>query len=321
MLRKILKGVGIGRVAYWAYYAPAGVIKKYIERDPFSRFNDEIARKEMEASVFDLQPFQWIDSQPSYEVFFLTGKRFWYQTCFCAYSMAKYSDANLCPIIYDDGTLGTIHITEIKRIFPNAQIILIDEIEETVHSLLPESRFPVLHERRRKYPNIRKLIDIHIGSTGWKLVLDSDMLFFGKPDLLLEWLANPDRPCHMIDVETSYGYSNSLMTDLAQSPIPERLNVGICGLNSSALDWEQLEYWCHTMIEREGTNYYQEQALVAMLMAGQDRTVAPSLEYITLPQRSEVLKPLAVLHHYVSDSKPWYFRYGWRQSLQSSSVR
>jgi hypothetical protein len=40
------------------------------------------------------------------------------------------------------------------------------------------------------------------GSQGWKLVLDSDMLFFRRPDFLLAWLAAPDRPLHMVDVRS-----------------------------------------------------------------------------------------------------------------------
>jgi hypothetical protein len=124
----------------------------------------------------------------------------------------------------------------------------------------------------------------------------------------------------MVDVETCYGYSNALMTFLAQAEIPERLNVGICGLKSEDIDWEQLEHWCKTMIEQQGTHYYQEQALVAMLMAGKPCAVAPDEDYIVMPNREEVIQPKAVLHHYVADSKPWYFRYGWKHILKHSQT-
>jgi hypothetical protein len=29
-----------------------------------------------------------------------------------------------------------------------------------------------------------------------------------------------------------------------------------------------------------------------------------------------VVAPKAVLHHYVADSKSWYFRYGWKHILR-----
>ena len=71
------------------------------------------------------------------------------------------------------------------------------------------------------------------------------------------------------------------------------------------------------MIEQQGTHYYQEQALVAMLMACKPRAVAPAQDYIVMPSQEEVFQPQAVLHHYVSDSKSWYFRYGWKHVFHS----
>lgn len=121
----------------------------------------------------------------------------------------------------------------------------------------------------------------------------------------------------MVDVENSYGYSNSLMVSLTQAEIPKQLNVGICGLKSEEIDWDKLEFWCKTTIEQEGTHYYQEQALTAMLMAGHSCAVAPKEEYIVMPSREEAIAPKAILHHYVAGSKPWYFRYGWKHVVQS----
>jgi len=182
-------------------------------------------------------------------------------------------------------------------------------------NLLPEQQFPYLRQRRLAYPNLRKLTDIHAGASGWKLVLDSDMLFFRPSTFLLDWLRSPQVPCHMVDIETAYGYSDKLMASLSGTTIPERINVGICGLNSSTLDWNELEFWCKTLIEQEGTHYYQEQALVAMLMARQACAIAPAKDYLVMPTCAEVKAPQAVLHHYVSDSKPWYFRYGWKNAI------
>lgn len=172
-----------------------------------------------------------------------------------------------------------------------------------------------MRERRENYPNIRKLIDIHAGSDGWKLVLDSDMLFFKRPDTLISWLKSPQQTCYIVDTETSYGYSMPLMKFLAGAPIATHLNVGICSLNSSHIDWGKLEYWCKVLIERAGTQCYQEQALIAMLMAGQECTVVDEDDYDVMPSKAEVIPPEAVLRHYVADSKPWYFRYGWRHVM------
>jgi hypothetical protein len=318
--RRFLKELKLGTLLYKVYYAPKSFLRRLFQKGIINTIIDYSEQREMQKAVCNLKPIERIQKKGFIEVHFLTGKRFWYQTIFCAYSLAQHIEYSVRPIIYDDGSLEKQHQDEILRIFPDAKIILEVEIEEYIDKYLPQSRFPCLRERRINYPNIRKVIDTHVGSQGWKLVLDSDMLFFRTPNVLLEWLESPQQPCHMVDVETSYGYSRDLMTELAQSEISEQINVGICGLKSEDIDWEKLEYWCKTMIDQQGTHYFQEQALVAMLMAGKSCTVASASDYIVMPGRDEVIQPKAVLHHYVADSKPWYFRYGWKHVFVQSKV-
>jgi hypothetical protein len=314
-LRQLAKKWGLGAIAYKLYYAPKGFLEKISHQGSINIAIDYWSRRQMEAAADKLPTLTVNTSAPSLDIYFLSGRKFWYQTCFCAYSMQQNTNLILRPIIYDDGSLNQQYQNKIKRIFPHAKIILLSEVEERLEQYLPQSKFPYLRERRLNYPNLKKLTDIHIGSQGWKLVLDSDMLFFHPPDLLIKWLKLPQQPCHMVDVETCYGYSQPFMASLAQAEIPEQLNVGICGLKSEDIDWEKLEYWCKTMIEQHGTHYYQEQALIAMLMSGQPCAVAPATDYIVLPNKAEVMEPKAVLHHYVSDSKSWYFRYAWKHIL------
>ncbi|MGC1309739.1 MAG: hypothetical protein WA885_21150 [Phormidesmis sp.] len=312
----VSRQLNLGRTFYWLYYRPRGFLKKTLQRGIISSAIDNRAQRVMEATAYQLTPLKL--QPPYYDIHFLSGDRFWYQTTFCAYSMAQYSNVSVRPIVYDDGSFSVARQAEFRRIFPNAQIYSKAELDQRVEAYLPSHKFPYLRERRENYPNIRKLIDVHVGSEGWKLVLDSDMLFFKAPEALLEWLKLPQQPCHMVDTETSYGYSKSLMESLTGVSVSDRLNVGICGLNSSDIDWQMLEHWCKTLIEREGTHYYQEQALVAMLMAGQECQVVSETDYIVMPDKNEAVSPKAVLHHYVADSKPWYFRYGYKHLINAT---
>lgn len=312
----LAKRLKIGKMVYWSYHAPKGWVKKCVDQGPINMSINYVGRKRMEDAAYKLAPIKISGSKDIAEIHFLTGKKFWYQTCFCAYSMIKVSGRELKPVIYDDGTLSEKYCDEIKRIFPNSEIFKYREIEARLDQHLPANKFPVLREKRIIYPHLRKLTDVHGGLRGWRLVLDSDMIFFHKPDFLLEWLASPQDPCHMIDIENSYGYSRELMRSLAQAEIPERLNVGICGIKSDAIDWQELEYWAKTLIEKEKMHYYLEQALTAMMMAKGKRAIAPERDYIVMPERDEVIKPRGILHHYVADSKPWYFRYAWQQVIQ-----
>ena len=320
--RQLARNLHLGKIVYRLYYVPKGFLEKCLRIGAINMAIDHIEKLRMEKAAYQL-PTVPQDSSPSepLEIHFLSGKRFWYQTCFCAYSMVEQANFNIRPVVYDDGTLKPKYAAEIKRIFPNAKIVFLSDIETVLDEFLPVSKFPYLRERRINYPNMRKLTDIHIGSGGWKLVLDSDMLFFQTPKFLLNWLKCPENPCYMLDTETSYGYSETLMSSLTGTTIPERLNVGICGLKSDDIDWEQLEFWCRTTIEKEGKHYYQEQALTAMLLANKNCLVAPAEDYIVMPNQEEGINPKAVLHHYVADSKPWYFRYGWKRVFKKMSFK
>lgn len=311
-LKTLSHHLGLGKLLYKLVYAPRGFVKTTWQRGLLNRYLSHCGRLQMEAAVSQLQPFAHQPDQPGYDIYFMTGSKYWYQTCFCAYSMQQHSPVNLRPIIYDDGSLKAEQKTEILRLFPRADIVSLERVEARLDEVLPATEFPHLRSHRLQQPLIRKLIDFHAGETGWKLFLDSDMLFFQPPQFLLNWLAAPQTPCYMVDVKNAYGYSEALLQELAGKPLPQRVNIGIFGLQSDAIDWHQIESWLGAFLEREGTHYNVTQGLSCLYLAGKDCAIAPQKDYLLLPSRQEALYPQAVMHHYVAESKPWYFRYGWR---------
>jgi hypothetical protein len=316
--RDTARSAGLGRLVYHLWHRPTGAMRDLVaEGGPFERRRTERGRREMEAFAARLPPVPAGDGKPI-ELHLLTGRRFWYQTAFCLWTFAHQAGRPLQPVIYDDGTLGE-HRDTLARILPATRFVLRSDAEAKLDALLPAARFPHLRERWLNYPNLRKLIDPHLGSTGWKLVIDSDLLFFRRPTFLLKWHDQPTRPLHAVDCETSYGYSRPLMNFLAGAPVAELVNVGLTGLASEELDWEKLEAWCRELITRERTSYYLEQALIAMLVAGRDCAIAPDTDYVTKPEGAEATACRAVMHHYVANSKRWYFQHNWRVALEAAS--
>ena len=301
------------------YRQPLHEFRRLVRWGPraYLRCGDWAAQMELAAGQLPPLPPPALGAGNSLEVWFLTGHRFWYQTAFCAWSLARHSQRELVLNLVDDGSLMPQQEQQLRRLFPAGITRWKQQVALELDQNLPLDRFPVLRQRWIDYINIRKLTDIHLGSSGIKLVLDSDMLFFRKPDALLAWWDQPTQPCLMTDCEESYGYSRGLMEMLAGAPIPPLLNVGICGLASESIDWQELETWCQTLLKREGTSYFLEQALVAMLAARTVPLVMPSTDYITFPTRENVLSGAGVLQHYVADSKPWYFGEAWRQIVLS----
>jgi hypothetical protein len=299
------------------YRKPKKEFLRAMRWGPVAYFRCNAWAREMEQAAKELPPIP--AHNQSHDLWFLTGSRFWYQTAFCAWSFAKQAHCSLHLHLVDDGTLQEGQIEALTRIFEKVSVVRASDIRARIEEALPENKFPVLRQRWHDYVHIRKLTDIHLGNSGPKLVLDSDMLFFKRPAVLLDWLAErstQQKLLHMVDCEESYGYSRELMEKLAGGALPKRLNVGICGLRSEWLDWEEIEYWCRTLLEKEGTNYYLEQALVAMLAVRHITVEAPSPEYITFPTNSQIRQNDGVLQHYVADSKPGYFQAGWQNAMQ-----
>jgi hypothetical protein len=304
-----------GQILLKYYHTPLGRVRDSLRYGgPFAVRETERQRGEMEAAAASLPALPEHPGPTPVTLHLMTGRRFWYQTMFCLHSFAAAAPVTVRAELYDDGSLDAAGIARLQRLGPGVQLHLAGALRAKLDAHLPATRFPVLRERWEHYPNIRKLTDVHLGSTGWKLVLDSDLLFFRRPDFLLGWLAAPDRILHAVDCLESYGYSRPLLRELAGVPIPPKVNVGLCGLRSDALDWDQLERWCAMLHAREKTSYYLEQALVALLAArAQPCAVAPAADYVTRPSRAEVLAPRAVMHHYVDTAKRWYFRHPWRR--------
>lgn len=299
------------------YHTPVNRIRDSIRQGgPWQERRTEHGRQEMEAAARRL-PVPAAGTGPTLELHLLTGRRFWYQTAFCLWTLAQQTRRPLAPVVYDDGSLNDDTRAPLQRLFPACRFVSRDESQMRLDEHLPARRYPVLRERWFNYPNIRKLTDPHVGRTGWKLVLDSDLLFFREPAFLLRWLDGPDRPLHALDCETSYGYDRALLDGLAGAPVADLVNVGLTGLEGGGLDWEKLEHWTRSLQERQGTSYYLEQALIAMLVAGRNCAVAPAVEYVTLPRPPEAHDCRAVMHHYVAHSKRWYFQQNWRRVLQT----
>lgn len=316
-IRRYARTLGLGRLVYQCWHRPQAQWRQMIAAGgPVEVIRTACGRRQMEAAALALPSLSEAPARTPLQIYLLTGRRYWYQAAFCLWTFGRHTQRSLAPVIYDDGTLETWQQNALRKIAPRARFRTQQESMELLDRRLPLADFPILRDRWRHYPNIRKLIDPHLEGGEWKLVIDSDLLFFRRPSRVVDWLEHPKEPLHAVDCETCYGYPIAAMEKLAGAPIRELVNVGLCGLNSSEMDWPKLERWSHTLVEQFGTHYYLEQAIVAMLVAGRRCTVMPSEDYVTLPRQPEVDECRAVMHHYVAESKRWYFRQCWRKAIE-----
>lgn len=101
----INKKISLGLIVYKLYYQPRGFLERLIHKGVTNTILEFHAKLQMEKATYHLKSVNNELAINQLEIHFLTGKKFWYQTCFCAYSMAQNTTFPLRPIIYDDGSL------------------------------------------------------------------------------------------------------------------------------------------------------------------------------------------------------------------------
>lgn len=319
-LRSMARSLGLGRLYLHLVSQPVRRTLEYFTRHggPWGRARLRADMAAMEAAEQELRtpPILGDLRDDSPGISFLTGQEFWYQTAFCFHSLLHHGGVPLRAVLYDDGTLTPRIAERARTLFPGTQIHWKRDLDARVAEHLPPSRFPTIHRVREKQPLFRKITDLHAGSAGWHLLLDSDMLFFGKPVELLDWIAAPRNPIYMVDVKNAYGFPHEDRYALVHKPIHDRINIGVFGLRSEDVDFAELERWLSVLLGRQNQPYNVTQGICSMILAGRRCTVLPEETYIVLPVGKEAQEPCALLHHYVAESKPAYFGPGWRWYLR-----
>jgi len=304
-----------GTIVYKLFFSPWAQIKKIVQTGPIKYFRQERWRKKMVRASNTLKEISY-PGKETFEVYFLTGKKYWYQTAFCLYSLQKHAGVNIRGVFVDDGTFDEALEKQVILQFPSSRVVIEKIIRQHLDNILPSEQYAALRERRKNYPHIRKLTDIHtLDNHDPKLVLDSDMLFFHKPTELLQWLRNPEQCLFMKDCEKSYGYSDQLMKEVAQSEnLPDKLNVGVAGMKSEMINWKELNDWVKILQQKEGTSYLQEQGITAMMASRSPYILLDEVKYKVKPSVNGA--PVKeVLHHYVAEAKYDYFVKAWPKVL------
>jgi len=305
-----------GRWLYRAWYQPLGWCERsWREGGPIEQWRTARGRRAMRQAAAALRPIP-VTSPSSGEpaLFFLSGASFWEQTAFCLRSLQSVTPGENWPVgIIDDGTLPPFARQALERAFPGISVIDTHSTESALDHVIPAGRFPSLRAHRIGYKHLRKLTDVHAVHPGWNAVLDSDMLFHAPPEELLRWFRDPLSPLVLTDVANAYGYSTETLTACRGASPPERVNVGITGLPTRRINWSQIEHWTYTLLCRQGSSYFLEQALVALLLSGEPFIQLDEQRYRVMPTPAEIQRPTAALHHYVADSKRDYLRHAWRR--------
>lgn len=315
-----------GKLAYKLYFEPKrkqAIFEKFGGKDNYL----SILEAEQEMRSFALNSLiikSNFNAQGKYKINFLTGDKLLHQTLFCTYSLFKFLDwdesSNFSVNYYSDGTLSTSSLQVLKLRFPQIEIIGYNETMQIVHETLPKTSFPYLNNKISTLPLFKKLIFTHLKNEGISTFLDSDMLFLKKPLSFLNWLyeeSNNENSAFCIeDIQRSYGYSDLEIYKVWPTPIKHSINSGMYSIHSEKMDFKLIENLIKEFEEKLGSQYYMEQLITAILLEkSKELFVAKQSEYIVLPTYDQIINQIGTLHHYVNESKEYYFKESWKKQI------
>jgi|GEM_PF-1722032 len=316
----------LGKLVYRFYYQPKNkraIIKKFGGRENYLRML--AAEQEMKAYALNKLVINAnFNPAGKFKINFLTGEQFIHQTLFCTYSFFKFLSkdeaADFSVNYYSDGTLSADLVFILKNRFPKIRIIESHESKRALAEHLPQSAFPYLNKNVERYPLFKKLIYPNLNNSGLLTFFDSDMLFLNRPSEFLNWLYQSDHldsAFGIQDVTRSYGYGDDEILRIWPKVIQHDINSGLYAIHSSNIDWLFIEDLAKKFEINYGPHYYMEQLITAIILErSRDLSVAPKSEYIVFPSLEQVQKQTGTLHHYVNESKEYYFKDSWKKQIQ-----
>ena len=308
----------LGKIAYHSVFRPFWFCAKFFSRDGFvEKAVNRRCDAAMKTAAAALPPLPPPPGGAPYAAHFLTNGTFFSLSSFAAYSLQYHTGGRVSPVFHSDGRLDAEAIARFRAVFPAARFVANEEQRDLLATHLPEDRFPALNRAWREFVLIRKLVSVHLGRRGWNLFIDSDTLFWRRPDFVLDWFAHPARAFCMEDMATVYGYDESVLARLAGAPIPARVNSGLVGIQSESIDWDFLERGVRELIAVSGINHFMEQGLTAVLLARQPFDYAPPADYFIPTRVSQCTGREGVFHHYAGPARNWLYRRAWRLFLDT----
>jgi len=151
-------------------------------------------------------------------------------------SLEFHTRQHWAPFFHDDGSLTDDDARELLSHFPEGQVIRRAEADSAVTEAL--RAFPVCRENRLKHHWFLKVFDTrHYAPHGRYIVLDSDIVFFRRPDFLLLWIAGHDETVWLMeDTREKYASARADLENDMGFPLWERANSGLDLMPKAAAD-------------------------------------------------------------------------------------
>lgn len=151
-------------------------------------------------------------------------------------SLEFHTRRQWAPFIHEDGSLTDADVARLQENFPDARIIRRAAADQALEEAL--AAFPACRENRRKHNWFLKNFDTwHYAPHGRYIVIDSDIVFFRRPELLLQWISSPDEKVWLMeDTNEKYALPRAGIEAEMGFPLWKKVNSGLDLMPRAAFD-------------------------------------------------------------------------------------
>jgi glycosyltransferase involved in cell wall biosynthesis len=174
------------------------------------------------------------------EVHVMTSSRDWLDLLWALRSFYRFSGRRYALCIHDDGTLTDAIVPHLQHAFPDARLIRRAQADAEVLPGL--AAYPRCQQFRRENHLSPKVFDFAHYLRGERMLLmDSDVLFFRRPDELIRRIEDPSYLKNSVnaDVASAYTVTPAAVRERFGFELIERFNsgLGLIHRDSLRLDW------------------------------------------------------------------------------------
>lgn len=266
--------------------------------------------------ILHTAPFEHTDD-PNCEIHVLTSADDWLNLLWTLKTFYYWSRRRFALCIHDDGTLNEKACAHLRAAFPAARLIRRAEADARVGPLL------AAHPRSLAFRTANKLalkvFDFHAYLEAKRLLLlDSDILFFAAPAVLLARIADSSVQLNSLNKDWRDGYTVEVETvqPLLPFTFPPLINSGLGLIHRASIRLDLIEEFL-ALPRIMGHSHKIEQTLIALCSAKFGFQMLPEEYDVHLGPR----RPTAPSRHYSGPVRHLMYGEGIRDLVQGGFLQ
>lgn len=203
---------------------------------------------------------------PHFEIHVLLGHNHVGMTLWSIKSLLHHSGRRYAVVLHEDGSLTDDDVSLLKEHLVNARVVrktvANDLIRKKLEHLPNSMKYRFSPKETSDHRGVKydmhifalRLFDFNLLTDAKKiLVLDCDVLFFRKPQQIMDWAEDPERHGSLFSIEQYVPLRNARYEIVGyqyKNPLPTDANCGLLCLDKRIHDLDVIEGWIGRNLER-----------------------------------------------------------------------